>query len=279
MSLKIKTKEEEILLSDIAGLGRIDLYTRDITLNSGQQKAFEEALLARSSGVPLQYILGKTEFYGLPIMVEPGVFIPRPETEVLVEAVVRHCEEPRRGDEATSLELGDCFASLRSARNDVVALDLCTGSGCIAICLAKYAKCGKIVAIDISEKSIEIARKNAVLNNVSGEIEFKQADLFEGLVGRFDIIVCNPPYIKRQDLKSLPREVSFDPVIALDGGEDGLDFYRKIKQFSPGFLNKDGVLAMELGDGQAQSVKEMFSGKTEIIKDLNGIERVLIWTR
>ena len=279
MSLKVKTKEEEILLCDITGLDRIGLYTQGISLSSTQEKIFEQALKKRSQGVPLQYVMGKTEFYGLPIRLEPGIFIPRPETEVLVEAVIRHCEEPRRGDEAISLERGDCFASLRSARNDVSVLDLCTGSGCIAISLAKFAKCGRIIATDISEKSVEIAKKNAILNNVSDKIEFKQADLFEGLAGRFDIIVCNPPYIKRQDIKMLPVEVSFDPAIALDGGGDGFDFYRKISRFAPSFLNKGAILVMELGDGQAEAVKNMFPGKTEIIIDLNGIERVLIWTR
>jgi len=253
------TSEEEILLCDMLGIERIGLYIRDLSLSESQSIQFEGALKRRAKGEPLQYIMGRTEFFGLSFFVGPGVFIPRPETEVLVEAVVDKC----RGERP--------FAP--------TILDLCTGSGCIAICLAKYAKCGKIIATDISAKSLQIARKNAVLNNADEKIEFRQADLFQGLQEKFDIITCNPPYIKREDIKNLPREVSYDPIIALDGGEDGLDFYRKITEQVHKFLKENGILIMELGDNQAEAVKNMFSGKTEIINDLNGIERALIWTK
>lgn len=275
--------DEELLLCEMLGVERVDLYTQDLVLSGLQAVQFEDALKKRAKGEPLQHLTGKADFFGLKFFVEPGVFIPRPETEVLVDAVIRHCEESRhrRDDEAISL-LKYEIASPRNfgARNDGLSiLDLCTGSGCIAISLAKYAKCGNIIATDISSKSIEIAQKNAVLNGVADKIEFKQTDLFKDIDGRFDIIICNPPYIKRTDLKTLPAEVSYDPAIALDGGEDGLDFYRKITIHAPKFLKENGILAMELGDNQAEAVKGMLSGKTKIIRDLNGIERVLIWTK
>jgi release factor glutamine methyltransferase len=157
--------------------------------------------------------------------------------------------------------------------------DLCTGCGCIAISLAKYAKCGNIVATDISEKALKTAQRNAISNGIAEKIEFRKADLFNGLIPaeKFDIIVCNPPYIRKKDLEKLPPEVRMEPLIALDGGEDGLDFYRSITSKASEFLKDNGILAMEMGDGQAGDVKKMFSDRIEFIRDLNGIDRVLIW--
>jgi len=189
----------------------------------------------------------------------------------------------RNPAEQQPFEQGDCFASLRSARNDVSVLDLCTGSGCIAICLAKHINCAKIIAADISKKSIEAARKNARINGVVDKIEFRMSDLFEnvGLGQRFDVIVSNPPYIKRSDLNSLPEEVRREPIVALNGGKDGLHFYRKIVQAGPAYLKEGGFLAMELGDGQSEKVKDTVEANSffkdiEIVRDLNGVERVLI---
>lgn len=253
--------DAEILLRYVLGVERIDLYTGGADINENQIRDFEELTARRAKGEPLQYITGKAEFFGLSFYVKPGIFIPRPETEVLVDAVINMTGAPEHQD--ISLKL----------------LDLCTGSGCIAICLAKYANCGKIIATDISEKVLETAVKNAVLNGVDKKIYFKKADLFQGLNGKFDIITCNPPYIKREGLKRLPREVSYDPLIALDGGGDGLDFYRKVAQQAPEFLKDKAALVLELGDGQGKDVKNMFPGETEIIKDLNDIDRILIWTK
>jgi release factor glutamine methyltransferase len=266
MPVKINNLQEEILLCDITGRKRIDLYASGLSLDADQKKRFDEALKKRRDGLPVQYITGKTEFYGLPIMVGPGVFIPRPETEILVEAAIKKSGALATGapeHQSTSLKI----------------LDLCTGSGCIAIVLAKHINCAKIIATDISGEALEIARQNALLNNVAEKIDFRQADLFSGIDERFDIITCNPPYIKRDDIKNLPQEVSYEPQIALDAGQDGLDFYRMVARQASGFLKPDGILALELGDGQAETVRDMFGSNVNTIKDLNGIERVLIWTR
>jgi len=249
---------------DILGVSRIDLHTQNLQLNPTQELQLEDALKRRAKGEPLQYIIGKTEFYGLSFYVAPGVFIPRPETEILVETVL-------------NIFKGLPVDSCQSAS----VLDLCTGSGCIAISLAKYTKCDKIIATDVSEIAVNTAKKNAVLNGAGGKIDFRVASLFNGLRHneKFDIITCNPPYIKKDDIKKLPQEVAWEPQIALDGGQDGLDFYRKISQGAAQFLKESGILALELGDGQAYEVKNMFGGNTKIIKDTNGIERVLIWIK
>lgn len=212
---------------------------------------------------PIQYIMGKTEFCGLEFIVNEDVFIPRPETEVLVQ---------------TALDLS---YELRVMSYELRILDLCTGSGNIAIALTKNIRNCKIVASDISEEALAVAKKNAAFNGVLKRIEFINSDLFSKLEGKFDIVVSNPPYVARYEFETLDKEVLTEPRIAIDGGPDGLDFYGRIAQDAPRFLKNGGYLIMEIGFGQAHPIKEIIekTGALDIVEtkiDQNGIDRVMV---
>ena len=215
---------------------------------------------------PVQYIMGSTEFCGLDIKVNEDVLIPRPETEILVSVV-------------TDL-VNNSQPTVRSKR----ILDLCAGSGNIAIALTKKLSDCKIVASDISEKALAIARENAE-SHQAGSIEFIKSNLFYDLNGLFDIIVSNPPYISGPEFAELQEEVLKEPRIALYGGEDGLDFYRRIFGAAGKFLNDGGYVAVEIGYGQAGAIKDICENVegfkvAEIKKDLSCINRVIVakWT-
>lgn len=205
----------------------------------------------RITGRPLWYCLGDTEFYGYKIKVDERVLIPRPETELLAEQVINLCKDGYN------------------------VLDLCTGSGAIAITVKKQTN-ANVFASDISQDALSLAKENAVLNDA--KVEFIQSDLFENIQGEFDVIVSNPPYIKSEDIKGLQVEVKdFEPIMALDGGVDGYDFYKKISSKAKYYLKKGGVLLLECGIGQAQDIKQMLTDFTsvEIIKDFENIERIV----
>ena len=210
-------------------------------------------------GEPLQYITGIQEFMKLNFLVTKDVLIPRPDTEILVEEVIRKAE---------------------NIPNPVI-LDLCTGSGAIAVSLAKYIKNVYICAVDISSKALEIAKKNAELNGVKNNIEFIESNLFDKIKERkFDIIVSNPPYIETETIKTLSKEVQSEPKIALDGGKDGLDFYRKIADSGSKYLNRQGYICLEIGYNQRIAVRQILENKKRYvnincIKDLCGNDRVI----
>lgn len=211
-------------------------------------------------GEPLQYITGIQEFMKLNFLVTKDVLIPRPDTEILVEEVIRKAE---------------------NISNPVI-LDLCTGSGAIAVSLAKYIKNVHICAVDISSKALEIAKKNAELNGVKNNIEFIESNLFDKIKERkFDIIVSNPPYIETETIKTLSKDVQSEPKIALDGGKDGLDFYRKIADSGSKYLNRQGYICLEIGYNQRIAVRQILENKKRYvnincIKDLCGNDRVII---
>lgn len=212
------------------------------------------------AGEPLQYITGKQEFMKLNFLVTKDVLIPRPDTEILVEEVIEKA---------------------KNIQNPVI-LDLCTGSGAIAITIAKYIKNSKIYAVDISAKALEIAKKNAELNGVKNNIEFIQSDLFTKIKNqKFDIIVSNPPYIETKVIKTLSKEVQNEPKIALDGGEDGLDFYREISENAYKYLNRQGYLCLEIGYNQKYTVQKILEEQKRYIntyckKDLCENDRVIV---
>lgn len=214
----------------------------------------------RLTGRPLWYIIGNTDFYGYRIKVDERVLIPRPETEVLVREAV------------ASLREGDSV------------LDLCTGSGAIAIAISAEASKDKTVTVtaaDISEDALELARENARYNKTAAGITFVKSDLFENIRGKFNLITANPPYVKRGEIASLQREVrDFEPRIALDGGVDGLDFYRRIAAKVNRYIARGGMLILECGENQAQEIIKIFNQSSRcdyamVVRDLNGIERVI----
>lgn len=232
---------------------------------------------------PLQYILGTTKFCGLDFVVNESVMIPRPETEVLVETVK------------------ELAFSLKGTARSLKILDLCTGSGNIAVSLANslmarpcspstlseaegLTKGGldcKIVASDISQEALDVAMLNADRHGASGRVEFIRSNLFDNINGQFDIIVSNPPYVARKEFTELQKEVLMEPRIALDGGDDGLDFYRMIISAAPTYLRRGGYLAMEIGYGQSYGVKEIIAeaGSLEFIEtreDQYSIDRIVV---
>ena len=212
------------------------------------------------SGEPLQYVLGKWEFMGLDFFVGRGVLIPRPETELLVEKAI---------------EL------IKNKKNPVI-FDLCSGSGCIAISLAKNLPTAKIYAVEKSDTAIEYLLKNIKYNSIQNIIVINY-DIFDGFDKVFfenpDLIVSNPPYIKTDDIPTLEPIVKKEPCMALDGGADGYDFYRCIVQKWVNCINKSGCIAVECGDGQSSEILKMFDNnfeKTTYFNDLSGIDRVVI---
>jgi release factor glutamine methyltransferase len=282
--------ESELLLTSILNCSRADLYASGISLSAPQTEELSRGMRLRSLGIPLQYILGETEFLGLKFKVNANVFIPRPETEILVEEAVK------------------AVSGIKPQVSSIRILDLGTGSGCIAVSLAKFLPEAKITAIDISKDAIEVAKENARLNKVEERIEFLKSDLFTCLprpkrrgylpapteapglaicpdrspgVSCYDIIVSNPPYIPTNDIKGLQREIHYEPHIALDGAGDGLDFYWRIINEAPKFLKQDGLLMMEMGYGQSSQIKNIFE-KTDnfeiigFVKDYSSIERVVM---
>ena len=252
--------DAEILLAHVLNCRRLTLYVdsqRILPLDSVLK--FNELVNRRLEGVPVAYLVGSKEFFGLKFAVNENVLIPRPETEILTEFVGEY---------------------LRGLGGEVIFADLGTGSGAIAVSILKFVKSARAVAVDISAEALEVAKFNAQKFHVEDRIEFFCGDLFAPLEGQiFNAIVSNPPYIPTNDLKSLQVEVQREPQLALDGGEDGLNFYRRILSDAPRFLIKGGLLAVEIGINQADSVKKLFEAATftdvTILKDLAGIERVV----
>ena len=250
-----------VMLCHVLECDRTYLYAHgDENLNTNSMGNYSLELNRRCAGMPVQYITGNQEFMGLDFHVGPGVLIPRQDTEILVESVI---------------ELGI------KSRNALKILEIGTGSGCIAVSLAYYMKNSFVIAADISGKALEIAGMNALKHGVSGRIEYIRSNLFDriGMTG-FDIIVSNPPYARRSEISALQREVrDFEPELALDGGEDGLDFYKSIINNAPEYLKENGDLAFEVGINQAGDIVKLMKGRFQDIavkKDLAGIDRVVL---
>ena len=245
--------DSEWIVSITTGLKRSELFVNDAIQPLSVVDDAVKMAEKRAGGMPLWQVVGNTDFYGYKINVSGDVLTPRPETEELCEWIIRY------------------------AKKEDKILDLCTGSGAIAITLKKKTG-AKVTASDISEKALATAKENAKENNA--EIEFIESDMFEKIEGTYSIIVSNPPYIPSADIAHLDREVKdYEPLTALDGGKDGLDFYRIIAKESRNYLAEKGHLYMEVGINQAEDVKELLikSGFTdvEIKKDISGIERMI----
>ena len=251
--------EARVLIKHILNKDNIYLISNsNKNLTTDEEMLLNESLKKIENGYPLQYITNNQEFMSLEFEVNENVLIPQPDTEVLVEKAIY---------EITA-------NSNKKNLQDVKVLDLCTGSGAIAISLKHFIPEIKVYASDISEKALDIAKKNAFTNKV--DITFIKSNMFENIIEKFDFIVSNPPYIKSDDIIQLPKDVQQEPHIALDGGEDGLEFYRIISQEAKKCLNNKGLILMEIGYNQAEDIKKIFD-KVKIYKDYANNNRVAIW--
>lgn len=252
--------EAEIFIMKATGFSRTKLYcSPDFEPDENQSAAFFDMVRRRMNNEPSQYITGSCEFMGIDFDVNENVLIPRNDTEILVETALEYAKKH----------------SLRSFA------EIGAGSGCIAISLAKLGKL-EVVSGDISVKALETANKNAEKNDVSNRVKFIKSNLFENFgKRRFDAVVSNPPYIRRSVIASLQTEVQkFEPLTALDGGDDGLSFYRQITEEAKKHLKNGGWLFYETGYDQGKDVREILAengyGKIDIVKDLSGLDRVVV---
>ena len=249
----IDESDAEWIYSLTLGISRSELSQERI-VSPAESKKIASIVAERLTGRPLWYIIGDVDFCGCKIKVDERVLIPRPETEELAEIAIKAVEE---GDKV---------------------LDMCTGSGCLAIAIAKgcAGKNISVTAADVSDAALMLAKENANLN--SAVVHFVQTDLFENIRGRFNLIVCNPPYIRTEEVAALAREVKdFEPRIALDGGEDGLDFYRRLAKDINRYVARGGMLILEVGEDQAADVLRIFEKRDYaiVVKDMEGKDRFL----
>ena len=249
-SSSVDETDAEWIVSIVTGIKRSELGG-DSRVKSSHIDKIDELAAERIKGKPLSYVLGNADFYGYEIKVDERVLIPRPETEELVSEV------------------------LKVVKNTDKVLDLCTGSGAIALVINKKSG-ASVTATDISEAALEVAKEN--FKQFDAAVETRLIDLYGDLSEKFDIIVSNPPYIKTEEIDTLDKEVKdYEPRIALDGGEDGLDFYRRICEGAKLRLNEHGKLFLEAGYGEAEEIKKMLENdfNVEIIKDISGIDRII----
>ncbi len=245
--------DAEWIVSIVLNVKRSELQAKTIPVTKQQSERALSIANERAKGIPLWYIIGETEFYGYKIKVDGNVLIPRSETEEL------------------------CYHALKEIDENSSVLDMCTGSGAIAIAVKKQSN-SQVTAVDVSFNALEVAKNNAVINEA--EIEFILSDAFSDVKGEFDVILSNPPYIKSKDIPALQAEVQREPILALDGGEDGLDFYRILAQNSYKFLKKNGKLFMEIGIGQDEDVVKIFNQTNlykdiTVIEDINNVKRII----
>ena len=256
--------ETELMLTSILNCRRVDLYVDPKPLDSFQAKQLEEFQLQRENHEPLQYILGSCEFMECKLLVDPRALIPRLETEILVETILEK------------------ICSTISSN----ILDIGTGSGNISIALAKHLRECRVTAVDFSKGCLDLAALNARMNSVSDRIQFIQSDLFsslkpENFTAAFNIIVSNPPYISTDELDALPPQLRYEPRAALDGGEDGLSFYRRIFAECRPFLKPEGFLFLEIGAQQTNALKKILASFSylkllDVRKDLCHRDRVVV---
>ena len=247
--------DARLLLEEVCGTDHNTLLCHgDREVSEAEEEQYRKALEQRAVHVPLQHLLGYQDFMGLRFQVNEHVLIPRQDTEILVEEAMRYLHDGMR------------------------ILDLCTGSGCILLSLLHYSNDCEGVGVDISQEALQVAAQNAELLGIKAD--FLKSDLYEKVTGKFDLLVSNPPYIERKVIPTLMEEVrEYDPYIALDGGEDGLDFYRRIIGGAQDYLKRGGQILMEIGSGQAQAVSELLREagfkEIDVCRDFAGLDRVV----
>jgi release factor glutamine methyltransferase len=271
----------ELLSAHVLGMARMQLYLNfERVLSVQEQDRLRELIKRRGDREPLQHIVGSTSFCGLELQVNRSALVPRPETELLAEQGWLFLNQgTQRRLAGVEARFGEQTANTRGP----AALDFGTGTGCLAIALSKHCPDARVVALDIEPAAIELARRNADQLQVSESIEFLLSDGFTALKPgtSFDLIVANPPYIPTAEIEGLDPEVrQFDPRRALDGGADGLMHYRQLATQAGAFLNPDGRLMVEFGDGQEVSLAELFKSEKwiveQILNDYTQRPRILI---
>lgn len=252
----------ELLLADILNCKRLDLYISfERPLSEDEVQKYREHIKRRSRFEPLQYIIGKVEFYGLELKVSPSVLIPRPETELLVENIFKQFPKEQK----------------------LIILDVGSGSGNIAIALAVNLPQAKIISTDISEEALELAKENAAKHNVSGRIKFVKHNILKNDLSNFpmfDVVVSNPPYVSKEIYLTLQKEIkNFEPEVAVSDDKDGFTFYREISSKAAAKLKEDGKLFFEVAQGQSEEVIEIITNNNfrniVVIKDYQDIDRVI----
>lgn len=264
----------ELLLAHLLKMPRMKLYLNfERAISPAETDALRELIKRRGQHEPVQHIVGTTSFCGHEITVTRHVLVPRPETEMLAELGWQFLLAAPAQEEGRS----------NLSPQPVAALDFGTGSGCIAIALAAKCPAAQITALDVSREALALANENAARNNVAERIQFQQGDGFAALAegSAFDLIISNPPYIPSAEIATLQPEVrDFDPHGALDGGADGLNFYRLLAAQSAKFLKKDGKIMVEFGDGQAAAIRGIFENEKWIVEavkeDYSQRARILI---
>jgi release factor glutamine methyltransferase len=257
-------RSAEWLISAATGLSRVELYTAfDRPLSPEERAALRELVKARASGMPLQYVTGEVAFRRVILKVRPGVFIPRPETEVLVDAVLEYLSD----------------------RREPLVVDVCTGSACVAISVAHEHPDARVIAVELVEDTAAAAAENRARLGLSDRVEIVQGDLFAplppGIAGSVDVVVSNPPYIPSADLPDLPGEVlGFEPHVALDGGPDGLDVARRIMEGAGELLAPGGLVALELDEGRVAAFAAEIEAMPRFVdvvvrRDLAGRDRIV----
>ena len=247
--------DARLLLEEVCGTDHNTLLCHgDREVSEAEEEQYRKALEQRAVHVPLQHLLGYQDFMGLRFQVNEHVLIPRQDTEILVEEAMRYLHDGMR------------------------ILDLCSGSGCILLSLLHYSNDCEGTGVDISKEALQVAALNAELLGIKAD--FLKSDLYEKVTGKFDLLVSNPPYIERKVIPTLMEEVrEYDPYIALDGGEDGLDFYRRIIGGAQDYLKRGGQILMEIGSGQAQAVSELLREagfkEIDVCRDFAGLDRVV----
>lgn len=255
------TVDAWLLAEEVLGITRAQYFINPQRLvDKEDADKFFKFIDMRCNKIPLQHITGKQEFMGLSFNVNEDVLIPRQDTELLVESVLNYLKQKMKGKK-------------------VKVLDMCTGSGCIAISIKKLAENVDVTAVDLSQKALKVAIDNA--NQLEAKVTFIESDLFENVSGKYDIIVSNPPYISKSDIETLMDEVkNHEPMMALDGDEDGLKFYKKISEKLNEYLSDGGMIFYEIGYDQGKTVPDILKQYNfkdiNVYKDLSGNDRVVI---
>lgn len=252
----VDSNDADFIIAEVLNVSRTELVLID-HITEEQMEIINQAITMRLNNMPIEKIFKKAYFYGLEFKVDDNVLSPRPESELLVENAIKYIKE----------------------NNYASVLDMCTGSGCLAISIKKNADVN-VCAVDVSSKALAIAKHNAKKHNAN--VNFIKSDMFENIQEKFDLIISNPPYIDTQEIESLQTEVKeHDPKIALDGGEFGLKFYNIIHDNLRKYLNDNGMLILEIGEDQKDLIVSLFNdfNLIEAIKDYSGNDRILIFKR